>query len=78
MTVWYDHLPFKPFPRLAYFTPKDKMADWLESYARDLNINIRTTQTLSANYQMEAGKWLTTIEQNNEVIILQPHILLWL
>ena len=21
---------------------------------------------------MEAGKWLTTIEQNNEVIILQP------
>ena len=72
--VWYDHLPFKPFPDdWPIFTPKDKMADWLESYACDLNINIKTNSKLiSANYQMKAGKWLAKIEQNNEVITLQP------
>ena len=29
--VWYDHLPYLPFPdNWPVFTPKDKMGDWLE------------------------------------------------
>ena len=29
--VWYDHLPYLPFPESwPVFTPRDKLADWLE------------------------------------------------
>ena len=33
--VWYDHLPYIPFPtNWPVFSPKDKIGDWLEMYAR--------------------------------------------
>ncbi|MEM7503877.1 MAG: hypothetical protein AAF417_17635, partial [Pseudomonadota bacterium] len=33
--VWYDHMPYIPFPSTwPVFTPKERMADWLEMYAR--------------------------------------------
>ena len=32
--VWYDHLPYLKFPdNWPIFSPKDKIADWLEMYA---------------------------------------------
>ena len=32
--VWYDHMPYLPFPdSWPVFTPRDKIADWLEMYA---------------------------------------------
>jgi putative flavoprotein involved in K+ transport len=37
--VWYDHLPYLPFPdHWPVFTPKDKMGDWLEMYARVMEL----------------------------------------
>jgi putative flavoprotein involved in K+ transport len=72
--VWYDHLPFKPFPSdWPTFTPKDQMADWLESYAHDLNINIWTNSKLtSAKYIGSEGKWAVTIENDSKVVKLEP------
>ncbi len=33
--VWYDHLPYLEFPEnWPVFTPKDKLGDWLEAYAK--------------------------------------------
>jgi putative flavoprotein involved in K+ transport len=33
--VWYDQLPYVPFPEnCPVFTPKDKLGDWLEMYAK--------------------------------------------
>jgi len=33
--VWYDHLPYIDFPpNWPVFSPKDKIADWLEMYTR--------------------------------------------
>ena len=33
--VWYDHLPYLKFPdNWPVFSPKDKIGDWLESYAQ--------------------------------------------
>lgn len=33
--VWYDHLPYLPFPEhWPVFSPKDKIADWLEVRTR--------------------------------------------
>ena len=38
--VWYDHLPYLPFPRnWPVFAPKDKIGDWLEMYTRVMEIN---------------------------------------
>ena len=34
--VWYDHLPYLPFPdHWPVFTPKDKIGDWLEILRQD-------------------------------------------
>ncbi|HEY4162919.1 MAG TPA: NAD(P)-binding protein, partial [Dongiaceae bacterium] len=38
--VWYDHLPYLPFPdNWPVFSPKDKIGDWLEMYARIMELN---------------------------------------
>eukprot|EP00536_Pseudo-nitzschia_multiseries_P010471 jgi/Psemu1/242987/estExt_Genewise1.C_3200044 len=42
--VWYQHLPYMEFPKTwPVFTPKDKLADWLDAYAKLLDLNIRTS-----------------------------------
>src|SRR5580704_15693703 len=38
--VWYDHLPYLKFPaNWPVFSPKDKIADWLESYTTIMELN---------------------------------------
>jgi len=38
--VWYDHLPYIKFPpNWPVFSPKDKIADWLEMYTRVMELN---------------------------------------
>ena len=38
--VWYDHLPYIPFPEnWPVFSPKDKIGDWLEMYAKVMELN---------------------------------------
>ena len=39
--VWYDHLPYIPFPESwPVFTPRDKIADWLEMYASAMDLDV--------------------------------------
>ncbi|KAI5992051.1 FAD/NAD(P)-binding domain-containing protein, partial [Pisolithus marmoratus] len=41
---WCDHLPYFPFPpSWPVFTPGLKFADWLDSYARSLDLNVWTS-----------------------------------
>jgi cation diffusion facilitator CzcD-associated flavoprotein CzcO len=38
--VWYDHMPYLSFPpHWPVFTPKDKLAEFFESYAKLLELN---------------------------------------
>ena len=38
--VWYDHLPYIDFPaNWPVFSPKDKIGDWLEMYAKVMELN---------------------------------------
>jgi putative flavoprotein involved in K+ transport len=38
--VWYDHMPYLPFPdHWPVFSPKDKIGDWLEMYAKVMELN---------------------------------------
>jgi len=50
--VWYDHMPYIKFPdNWPVFAPKDKVADWLESYTKIMELNYWTnTEAKSAHY----------------------------
>jgi len=75
--VWYDHLPYLPFPpNWPVFTPKDKMGDWLEAYARIFELNIwQSTRCESAQY--DAEEWQVEVNRAGERITLRPQHLVF-
>ncbi|KAI9878888.1 MAG: hypothetical protein M1830_010244 [Pleopsidium flavum] len=78
--VWYDHLPYVNFPEhWPVFTPKDKLADWFESYAKILELNVWTKTTLKDSHWDESKRhWTVTLEREfpdgkKETRTLHPH-----
>ncbi|KAK9475660.1 hypothetical protein V1514DRAFT_322927 [Lipomyces japonicus] len=65
--VYYDHLPYINFPdSWPIFTPKDKLADFFESYASILELNVWTESSLdSASYDDETDKWTVEITRKD-------------
>ena len=63
--VWYDHLPYVPFPsHWPIFTPKDKLAEWFESYAKLLELNVWTqTNLTSAKWDGSKRQWTVDLER---------------
>ncbi|KAL2129700.1 hypothetical protein VTI74DRAFT_7430 [Chaetomium olivicolor] len=60
--VWYDHLPYMPFPETwPVFTPKDKLADWFESYVKALELDIWTGSYMVDSSWNEAKKEWTVV-----------------
>ena len=55
--VWYDHLPYIPFPEnWPVFTPKDKLGDWLEMYAKVMELNYwGSSECVRAGYDEKNG-----------------------
>jgi len=77
--VWYDHLPYLPFPaHWPVFTPKDKLADWLEMYARVMELDCwNSTTCRSAAYDAQGGLWTVQVDRDGEPVTLQPrHLVL--
>ena len=73
--VWVDSLPFMPFPdSWPVFTPKDKLADWFESYASAMDLNVWTgTQLLEATYSDAGRVWTVRLRDAEGVErTLQP------
>ena len=72
--VWYDHLPYIRFPdNWPVFAPKDKIADWLESYAKVMELNYWTnTEAKQATYDEAAGEWRVTVERDGQAHVLRP------
>ncbi len=72
--VWYDHMPFKPFPLdWPVFTPKDRMGDWLEAYARDLNLNIWTnTEFRNARFDDQTATWTANLMRDGTAVTVTP------
>lgn len=64
-TVFGDHLPYLPLPPTwTAHTPKDKYADWLESYATLLDLNVWTGTTfLNGHYDEDAGRWTVYVRR---------------
>jgi len=72
--VWYDHLPYLPFPdHWPVFSPKDKIGDWLESYAKIMELNYWTRTTCkSARFDETAKTWTVAVDRDGEEIVLKP------
>jgi putative flavoprotein involved in K+ transport len=72
--VWYDHLPYIKFPdNWPVFAPKDKIADWLESYTKVMELNYwSSTEARSASYDETTCEWTVEVEREGQPLVLRP------
>jgi cation diffusion facilitator CzcD-associated flavoprotein CzcO len=65
--VWYDHLPYFPFPaHWPVFTPKDKLAEFFETYVKHLELNVwMSTKMTSTSWNEEKKQWTVELERKN-------------
>ena len=72
--VWYDHLPFLPFPEhWPVFSPKDKIGDWLEMYTKVMELNYwGGTECTSAAYDEGNAEWKVEVVRNGRRMTLRP------
>ncbi|KIW49561.1 hypothetical protein PV05_11229 [Exophiala xenobiotica] len=63
--VWYDHMPYLNFPpHWPIFTPKDKLAEWFESYAKLLELNVWVQTSLqSTSWDDKKRVWTITVKR---------------
>jgi len=68
--IHVDHLPYVPFPPTwTAHTPKDKWADFLESYANILDLNVWTGTTFKGgSYDEDAEQWTIEVERADGTI----------
>ncbi|KAI0409490.1 hypothetical protein F4802DRAFT_593135 [Xylaria palmicola] len=66
--VWYDHMPYINFPEFwPVFTPKNKMADFLKSYAHLLELNVWTkTEMESSTWDPEKKQWEVVLKRKHD------------
>ncbi|MCJ1476867.1 hypothetical protein MMC13_005536 [Lambiella insularis] len=64
--VWYDNMPYLNFPpNWPIFTPKDKLAEWFELYAKAMELNVWNATTLTdSKWDDKAKRWTVTLERN--------------
>ncbi len=77
--VWYDHLPYIKFPEnWPVFSPKDKIGDWLEMYAKVMELNFwGATEAKQASYDETTQTWTVDVERGGARVTLQPrHLVL--
>ena len=77
--VWYDHLPYVKFPEnWPVFSPKDKIADWLEAYTKVMELNYWcASEAIHAEYDEDAGEWTVDVVRHHgdgtdEQVVLKP------
>ena len=77
--VWYDHMPYIPFPEhWPVYSPKDKIGDWLEMYAKVMEIDFwGSTRCIAAEYDEQAQRWAVQVERDGKSLTLHPaHLIL--
>jgi putative flavoprotein involved in K+ transport len=72
--VWYDHLPYIKFPpNWPVFSPKDKIADWLEMYTRVMELNYwSSSEAKHARYDEEREEWSLIVHRDGSEVTLRP------
>jgi putative flavoprotein involved in K+ transport len=72
--VWYDHMPYLDFPaNWPVFSPKDKIGDWLEMYAKVMELNYwGSTTCRSAHYDEATQEWEVVVDRAGQEVTLRP------
>ena len=72
--VWYDHLPYLKFPdHWPVFSPKDRIADWLESYTQIMELTFwGSSVARAAAYDEAAGTWRVEVQRDGAPVTLPP------
>ena len=65
--VFANHFPYMPFPSTwPKFVPKDKIANWFESYADALELNFWTsTELVAGRYDDDEKRWDVTLRRGD-------------
>lgn len=73
--VWYDHMPYIPFPAgWPVFTPKERMADWLEMYAKVMALDYRAGSRV-VRAERVGGTWKVFVScDRGETALRAPHL----
>jgi putative flavoprotein involved in K+ transport len=77
--VWYDHMPYLDFPKnWPVFSPKDKIGDWLEMYAKVMELDIwNSTTCTKASFDEKAKTWTVLVDRDGTDVTLHPtHLVL--
>ncbi|EIM79879.1 FAD/NAD-P-binding domain-containing protein [Stereum hirsutum FP-91666 SS1] len=66
--VFYDQLPYLPYPSTwPIYTPRAKLADWIENYAQSLEINVWTSSHVSsALWLPDEQLWMVSVIREGE------------
>ena len=77
--VWVNDLPYMPFPpNWPVYIPKDKLANWFESYADAMELNVWTsTEMVAGSYDEQAGLWNITLrntKDGSERVVKPRHV----
>lgn len=72
--VWSNHLPYIPFPdHWPVFMSKEKIGDWLEMYAKVMELNIWcSTNCRSARFDDKNKEWIVNVEREGRTVVLRP------
>jgi cation diffusion facilitator CzcD-associated flavoprotein CzcO len=77
--VHVNHLPYLPFPpTFPVYIPKDKLANWFESYVEALELNFWTgTELVAGSYDETRGEWRVTLRRadGGERIMRPRHLI---
>ncbi|KAG2078548.1 FAD/NAD(P)-binding domain-containing protein [Suillus decipiens] len=67
--VWHAHMPYLPFPASwPVYTPALKLADWLESYAHSMELDVWTSATVVSVIPGTKGKkWTVAVQRADGV-----------
>jgi putative flavoprotein involved in K+ transport len=65
--VQVNHLPYMPFPpNWPTYIPKDKLANWFESYVESMELNFWTsTEFEGGSYDEQAGRWTVVLRRGD-------------
>jgi pyridine nucleotide-disulfide oxidoreductase len=65
--VHVNHLPYLPFPpTFPIYIPKDKLANWFESYVEALELNFWTdTELVAGTYDDKRSEWHITLRRGD-------------
>src|SRR6185436_7436155 len=72
--VHVNHLPYMPFPpNWPVYIPKDKLANWFESYAEAMELNYWTgTEFLGGSFDSHQQLWNVKVTRDGTEHVLHP------